>query len=262
MTHDLSHLAWPEAEAAARQGAVVLIPTGAHEQHGHHLPLGTDAMLVTAVVRGAVAAAKPRAPVLYAPTIWFGFSPHHMDFPGTISLSTGTYLAVVAETCRSLWQHGFHRLVLINGHGGNASPLRTVVADLRAREDIRVAVFSYWDLAAAFIKTWRRSEEGGINHACEMETALMLSVHESLVQMDKAARHIPPPRSAYFGQDLVSAGRVVIGSRVRDRSATGVMGDPTVATRERGEALFKVIVAEVARFIEEAATWDDPSGSD
>lgn len=256
MTCDLSELTWPEAEAAAKQGAVVVIPTGAHEQHGHHMPLGTDACLVTAVVRGAVETARAQVPILHTPTLWMGFSWHHMDFPGTITLSTSTYLAVVAETCRSLWQHGFHRLVVINGHGGNASPLRTVVSELRAREDIRVAISSYWDLATPFIKNWRRSEEGGINHACEMETALMLHLHGSLVKMDKAIRHIPPGSSAYFGRDLVAPGRVTTGSRVRERSPTGVMGDPTVATAERGQELFNAIVAEVARFLEEAATWE------
>ena len=255
MTHDLSELTWPEAEAAAREGAVVVIPTGAHEQHGHHLPLGTDTMLVTAVARRAIDQVRARVPVFYTPTIWLGFSPHHMDFPGTISLPTDVYLAVVTEACRSLWQHGFRRLVLINGHGGNTSPLRTAVMDLRAREGIRVAVFSYWDLAAPFIRSWRRSEEGGINHACEMETALMLHTHGPLVHMDKAVRHIPATSSAYFGRDLVAPGRVVTGSRVRDRSDTGVMGDPTLATPERGRELCEAIVVEIARFLEEAATW-------
>jgi creatinine amidohydrolase len=256
MTHDLSELSWPEAEAAARDGAVVVVPTGAHEQHGHHLPLGTDTMLVTAVTHRAIDQVRTNVPVLYTPTLWLGFSPHHMDFPGTISLPTTTYLAVVADVCRSLWQHGFRRLILINGHGGNTSPLRTIVMDLRAREDIRAAVLSYWDLAAPFIKTWRRSEEGGINHACEMETALMLHAHRNVVHMDQAIRFIPPARSAYFGRDLVLGGRVVTGSRVKQRSSTGVMGDPTVATAERGEELFNAIVAEVARFLEEVATWE------
>jgi creatinine amidohydrolase len=255
-THDLSELTWQEVEATAQQGAVVVLPTGAHEQHGPHLPLGTDAMLVTAVTRRAVEIARPPVPVYYTPTIWLGFSPHHMDFPGTISLSMTTYLAVVAEACRSLWQHGFRRLVLINGHGGNAAPLRTVVSDLRAREGIRVAVVSYWDLAAPFIKAWRRSEEGGINHACEMETALMLHVHRHLVRMDRAVRHIPVSSSIYLSRDLVAPGRVTVGSRVRDKSPTGIMGDPTVATPERGEVLFNAMVAEMARLIEDVATWD------
>lgn len=256
MACDLSELTWPEAEVAARQGAVVVIPMGAHEQHGHHLPLGTDSMLVTAVARAAVERARARAAVYYTPTVWLGFSPHHMDFPGTVSLSVGTYLAVVAEACRSLWQHGFRRLVLINGHGGNVSPLRTMVVDLRTREGIRIALLSYWDLAAAYIASWRRSEVGGINHACEMETSLMLHLRGDLVHMDRAVRHVPPPASSYLAGDLVVPGRVTVGSRVRDRSETGVMGDPTVATGERGRDLFEAMVAEVARFIEEVATWE------
>jgi creatinine amidohydrolase len=252
---DLSELTWPQAEVAAKQGALVVIPTGAYEQHGHHLPLGTDALLVTAVVRSAVETARAQVPVLYTPTLWTGFSMHHMDFPGTISLSISTYMSLVADVCRSLWQHSFRRIVVINGHGGNASPLRTVAAELRAREDIRVAVASYWDLAAQSIKHWRRSDEGGINHACEMETALMLHLYGPLVDMSKAVRHILPGRSAYFGRDLLVPGPVTTGSRVRDRSPTGVMGDPTVATAERGQELFRIVVTEVARFLEEASTW-------
>ena len=166
-----------------------------------------------------------------------------------------TYQKMLFELFASLKISKINAVIVFNGHGGNTSPLRTAVMDLRAREGIRVAVFSYWDLAAPFIRSWRRSEEGGINHACEMETALMLHTHGPLVHMDKAVRHIPATSSAYFGRDLVAPGRVVTGSRVRDRSDTGVMGDPTLATPERGRELCEAIVVEIARFLEEAATW-------
>lgn len=259
MGHDLSELTWQEAEQVARQGAVVVIPTGAHEQHGPHLPLATDALLVTAVARRAAELAQTQ--VFCAPTLWLGFSPHHLDFPGTISLSTGTYLSVAAEICRSLWQHGFHRLVLLNGHGGNTAPLRTMLFDLRAREGIHAVVASYWELAIPFITSWRRSEIGGINHACEMETSLMLYLREDLVRQERVLRHVPAPRSAYLGRDLVAGGRAVAGSRVRDISASGVVGDPTVATADHGRELLEAIVTEVARFFEEVATWEVPSRS-
>ena len=124
---------------------VVLVPVGAIEQHGTHLPVGTDTLIVEAITR---AAADRSDIAVTVPPHPFGYSPHHSGVPGTITLSSKTYLGVITDILNSLIDSGFTRLVIVNGHGGNRPLLKTAVTDVEDESDVSVAVVSYWDLVA------------------------------------------------------------------------------------------------------------------
>lgn len=253
-----------QARAAIDAGAICVIPVGATEQHGDHLPLETDWRLCSAVAEGAATAATAAGtPVLVTPPIWTGYSPHHMAFPGSVTLSLETLLAVVGDVARSLWSHGARKIVLLNGHGGNAGPLRALVPRLRFEDGVRVAAVSYWDLALDELERWRRSGPGGIDHACEMETALMRAVRPELVREQGADRDASWfPRSPYLSGDLAIGAPVTVAWAFDELSAdgSGTLGDPREATAERGAALLAVMRERLTAFLLDFATWnwDDP----
>lgn len=257
MTVQYSELSWPQLKAAAELGSIVIVPVGATEQHGHHLPIEVDWRLCATIAEASCHAAAARGVrALVTPPIWTGFSPHHMEFSGSITLSTSTFLGLVGDVARSLWHHGFRRILLLNGHGGNANLLRSLVQQLRFEDSIRVAAASYWDFAVPFIQNWRRSGPGGINHACEMETALMLAVRPELVNMSLAHDATWPPTSSYLSADLAMGAPVTIARSFAEITSDGVVGAAALATVEGGEELRAAIVERVAAFLVEFATWD------
>ena len=134
-----------EVAAMATREAVVLAPIGAIEQHGPHLPLDTDSNAVAAVAERAARRIE-QPPALVLPPVWWGLSPYWMPFAGTLSLRPETILALFADLGASVARHGFRRLVIVNGHGGNAG-IVAVAATTLAEHGIRAAALSYWDLA-------------------------------------------------------------------------------------------------------------------
>lgn len=263
MTHKvrLGDFTWQEVEALLASDPVVVIPVGAFEQHGHHLPLRVDAHLVGHVCEAAVARASERHPAVVTPTVWAGFSPHHRDFPGTISLDDHVFSEVVGQVAQSLNGHGFRRIAILNGHGGNANLLKNLIQTLRYDHGISAATANYWDFALDELAEWRQSESGGIMHACEMETSLMLATEPDLVQMDKAV-DVQLDRSRYLGADLLAGGPVSAAASFKELSSSGVIGAPTLASGERGQVLLDAMVTAVAQFIEDFATWPIATNSE
>ena len=257
----LGDFTWQEVETLLATDPVVVIPVGAFEQHGHHLPLRVDAHLVGHVCEAAVARAAERHPAVITPTVWTGFSPHHLDFPGTISLDEHVFSAVVGQVAQSLAGHGFRRIAILNGHGGNANLLKNLIQTLRYDHGITAATANYWDFALDELAAWRKSESGGIMHACEMETSLMLATEPDLVRMDKAV-DVQLHRSSYLGADLLAGGPVSVAASFRELSSSGVIGAPTLATADRGQALLDAMVTAVAQFIEDFATWPHATNSE
>jgi creatinine amidohydrolase len=251
----ISEQSWPQVREAIDGGAVLVVPVGATEQHGEHLPIETDSLLCATVARRACELSAD-LPALVTPPIWTGFSPHHMDFAGSVTLSLPTFLGVVTDVARSLWAHGARKILLLNGHGGNANLLRSAVQALRFEHGIRVATGSYWDFALRAIADWRESGPGGIDHACELETALMLAVRPDLVDMERVRDASWFPRSQFLSGDLAIGAPVSVAFSFAELSDDGVLGDPTTSSAERGEALLVAICARVAEFLREFAEWD------
>lgn len=230
-----------EEIAEIAPGAVAILPVAAVEQHGPHLATGTDAMIVGAVLDRALLLCSKETAVLRAPTLWSGASDHHLQFGGTLSLSTETFRAVIDDLLRSLALAGCVRILVLNGHGGNEASCRVAAADAARVHGISVATASYWNLADA-------PEDVPVapGHAGQFETSLMLAISETLVRPE-AAR--PSPRrtgsALPVGLHLDDAG---MWARIE-----GFTDDPRAATREIGEALLARYAAAVASAIDALA---------
>lgn len=247
---------WPELrELARRDDLVVVIPAATLEDHGYHLPIDTDSRLVTAIAERACEAAGGRA--LLFPTQVHGYTPHHLDFPGSVTLRWNVFVEALLDQGRSLCHHGFDRILIVNGHGSN-QPLVNMAARLIGLEHRDAVVGSCFYLQSergqASLAELRDSESpGGMAHACELETSLYLALAPELVQMDKAVREIPDWDSEHVWMDWTD-GALSVMPQWSGWSESGVVGDATVATAEKGEAWLAAAVTEIGEFIEDIAT--------
>lgn len=247
----------PDIAACDRERTVVVLPLGAVEQHGLHMPLGTDTMLAAAVAEGAARQLAGTVPVLLLPPPWYGYSPHHMSFPGTVTLSSATFMAMVKDIAGSVLAHGFRRLALVNGHGGNVSVLDVVASDLGHawHRRARIAAVTYFALVAHRAPEFRESAVGGMGHACEFETSLMLHLAGEAVRMERAQTCYPETNSPFLATDLFGRSLARTYIDFADLSATGTFGDPGLASAEKGARIFASCVEELSRFLADFAQW-------
>jgi creatinine amidohydrolase len=245
----LADLTWPEVQALDRETPVV-VPFAAIEQHGPHLPIGTD----TYITEGILWRLEARAPesALWLPVERFGSSPHHMPFPGTVTLSSRTFLDVAREVVESFAEHGFRRFLLLNGHGGNQALLNVAVQEVRlgagrivpapgARE-LRVVHATYWTIAREAFARVRESAPGGMGHACEMETSIMLALRPELVKRELAVADGDPPRSRFDHRDMLEPASVGQFRFWDEWSRRGPIGDPSTASAEKGQRFLDAAV--------------------
>ena len=237
------------AEAAAATGAVVIIPAGAFEQHGPGLPLATDLVRAEHVAERVAAAVGGRA--LVGPPIPVGVSPHHMAFAGTITLSTTTFGAVVREYVTSLYRHGWRKVLVVTGHGGNNATLTAVGQDLlTSHPDLQFAWTPVTALAGRAVPD--ASEVTG--HSGEAETAQMLHIAPRLVRRDRLEKGTTTLDELDPVARLSRRGHPALPIRYDRLSANGVLGDPTTATAETGESIVDAVVARIAEFVSD---WHD-----
>lgn len=242
---ELDKLTWPEVEAELRGGRdTIVIAFGATEQHGHHMPLATDALLGDAFARRLA----DRLNAFVGPTVRVGCSSHHLAFPGTLSISDETFHAIVADLVSSLVGAGFRRVVLIPTHGGNFGPLAAAVEKLSGEQ--RDHVVAITDLGV-FLTIAQLGEqefevpmaEGGL-HAGEWETSLMLAVHPDLVHMDRA-------EAGYVGDLQEAIGRL-FSAGVESVSDNGAIGDPARASAEHGRRYWEAALDLAVGMVERA----------
>jgi creatinine amidohydrolase len=249
MTVGWAELKAAELRARAAEGAIVVVPVAAIEQHGPHLPVFTDSLLCSTVARrGAeLAVAANASPVLVTPTVWSGLSEHHMPFGGTLSLDFATFSALIGGVCRALQRHGFGRILLLNGHGGNEAALRVIVDQLSPAFEGVVACANYWHLAALeFAEILER--QPGVQHACEAETSMVLALRPELVDPTRFAE-------ASFAEGKGPGGAAYRWRSFAARTASGVIGDPTAASAEKGERLLGAAAAALADLLRNQAFW-------
>jgi creatinine amidohydrolase len=244
----LADLNWPQVQALNKDTPVV-IPIAALEQHGGHLPLFTDSLLCGEIVRRA--AERLGDPMLFAPLLWLGNSDHHLDFPGTLSAPPRTYLNLLGGLLENLIQHGFKRLVFLNGHGGNDVPGKQTVFEVRqrhrSRSDLLLLFATYWNLGA---QPWQANPsltQRQMGHACEWETSMILRLAPHLVGPLDLLPDVP------FGDAFAPATR---GWITKDRTVPGHLGNPRFATAEKGETLFRVFTDDVVALLERVLRWN------
>jgi creatinine amidohydrolase len=241
MAFKFSELNWQQIDKLDRDKTIFLLPTGAIEQHGPHLPVDTDIFNSNALVESVAASFKSN--VIALPPIWWGTSPHHKGYPGTISLRLETFHHLLTDIFSSLTAHGFYRFLVLNGHGGNAGILTASTADLSETLGVSIPTYSYWQSIKNVLVEIGESEIGGMGHACEMETSLALHLRPELVDLKAISRDMPDVRVALSCIDFRQPGFLGIPlDFVRD-SKSGVMGDPTLATAEKGEKIFTAALA-------------------
>jgi len=244
---NLFEMTRPEVEEAIASGVdTVIITIGSTEQHGLHLPLGTDAIMGEALGQRV---ARALGDTLLAPGMRIGCSEHHMDFAGSLTLSRETFIGVVGDICRSLARHGFRHIVLIPTHGGNFAPLAKAVEAIRP-ELSGVNLIAFTDLIAFMDEIFQTSkarkvtpEQAGA-HAGEFETSIMLNVRPDLVAIDQA-------QPGYVG-DQLSIAPLVFKQGFRAVTANGVLGDPRNASAANGEAYMAAITDLLVGYIKKA----------
>ena len=245
MVDTTSPVAWagkryPEiVETAEREGSILLVPVGALEQHGHHLPTGTDTILVDAVGTAGAERVADEIPVLATPPLWLGHSPHHLPFGGTVSAEFDTLSDTLSEIADSALGQSFDTLLFLNGHGGNR-PLIAAATDRVGAEqpDTEILGLTYFELAGELVDEIRESESGGMAHGGELETSLMLHLHPELVDEERMTATHWEAEYEEAPSDLLGSGPLSVTLDVEDWSESGAMGDVSRVSAEKGERLF------------------------
>jgi creatinine amidohydrolase len=245
---NFAYLTWKQVDALQRDTTVLVLPTAAIEQHGQHLPLATDTLINSILLGAALARLPVEIPVYALPAICYGKSNEHIGFPGTLSVSASTFIAVVRDLGSSIAASGFKKLVLFNTHGGNSSLVDVMARDLRAEFGLRVFCL-YGSAGAAFTGLSEQERAYGF-HAGEVETSLLLSAIPDLVHTkeytvnyiaDIAKPELLRPENA----------SATFAWLTRDIAPSGVLGDPNPANAEKGglwidEAAQKIAAALTA----------------
>jgi len=236
-TRNFAYLTWKQVDALARESTLLVLPTAAIEQHGHHLPLATDTLINNLLLGKALARLPTELPIYALPPVCYGKSNEHIGFPGTLSVSAQTFLAVLRDLGASIAASGFKKIVLYNTHGGNTSLVDVLARDLRAEFGLRT--FSLFGSAGAAFE--------GVS-AGEIETAYLLHATPELVHPEEfTANYIariddpellkPEGSSANFAW------------LTKDIAPSGVMGDPSPATAENGERWSNEAAARIAEIL-------------
>jgi creatinine amidohydrolase len=228
----LAELTWEEAAEAVRRYPIAVLPIGAGaKEHGPHLPCGTDLMVVEA------------APVILLPVLAYGYFPAFVDWPGGISVQARHFTALVADIVRSLARHGTKKFLLIDGGVSTHPPLRTLSSELHQELGVHVAVTNILGLGHEVKRAVEQQQAGG--HADEIETSCMLVIRPDLVKMERAVKEIDPALPGTRGDDLVR--KFTLGGKMLTHS--GVNGDPTLATDEKGERVLAAMTQDILTFL-------------
>lgn len=242
---------WPEIGRLSKDTPVV-IPIAAIEQHGHHLPVATDTLLLTEMIRRVEITLSDK--ILVAPVQWFGNSDHHLDFGGTLTASPRVYLDMLHSIVENFVSAGFKRIVLINGHGGNDVPAKQALFEVRQKHrnqpDLLLLMTTYWSLGT---EPWQEQKDlfqKEMGHACEWETSMILALRPNLVGDYQIAAPVEPGNAFLPGFRAWTT---------KDRSEPGHIGWPHLATAEKGEHLFKCFSDDLTGWMQRVLNWDGSS---
>jgi creatinine amidohydrolase len=245
-SRNFAYLTWKQVDALPRDSTLLVLPTAAIEQHGHHLPLATDTLINNLLLGKALALLPAELPIYALPPVCYGKSNEHVGFPGTLSVSAQTFLAVVRDLGASIAASGFKKLALYNTHGGNTSLVDVLARDLRAEFGLRT--FSLFGSPGATFEGVSTQERAYGFHAGEIETAYLLHATPELVhpaeytanyiaRVDQPELLKPEGSSANFAW------------LTKDIAPSGVMGDPSPATAENGEHWSNEVAARIAEIL-------------
>lgn len=239
--------------ALDRESLVAVLPVGAIEQHGPHLPLSVD----QAILDGIIAAAVPRipddCPALFLPTIPVGKSNEHLRYPGTLTFSAATQIALLMELGASVARAGVRKLMLLNSHGGQIAPLDIVARDLRVEHGLLTVAANWFAMGLPDGVIDADERRHGI-HAGEMETAVMLALSPDLVAMDRARNFRPLVAEMEGDYTLLGLSPAAkLGWQAQDMHPAGACGNAAAATAETGRAVIDHAAGQLVAALEEMA---------
>lgn len=243
----LAKMTWPEVEQILKETEIALVPIGSTEQHGPALPVDNDAYIATELTLRLAERVWSRQKVIVTPTITFGYSPHHMDFKGTITLSESTLANVIIDVCKSLAHHGFKKIILVNGHGGNETALSNALHTLGSSIDAKVFVVDWWSIGTDKI---REVATPPFYHACDMETSFAWHLDQRVLdekRVDEPGRSIVP---GFIQPDMFAPPPHAHTSYVmKDVTDSGVVGYSTKATKDKGKQVADVVLERLEEFV-------------
>jgi creatinine amidohydrolase len=231
----------PGLAAVDRDRAICMVPIAAVEQHGPHMPTGTDSIICTAVAEAVEAQLATR--VLLTPTLWLGASSHHLRFGATLDSALPAYIATLCDLARSLLNDGHRRLLFLNGHGGNVDPMRVALRQIQPQyPQALLAGGSYWSVGGDLIRETLEGSQQFVGHACEFETSMILHLRPELVNRERLA-----DAGKLIADDVEG---MFVSRDMRQRTGEGYTGRPDLASAEKGKRLFDGLVARLVSFVE------------
>lgn len=238
----------PELRELAARDAIVILPVASMEQHGAHLPVGVDTILCEGVCRATAEAVRGDMAVVVAPTLWCGMAEHHMAFGGTFTFDIPTYRAVLLAFLKSIARHGFRKVFIVNGHGGNIAALNAFLPDFAVETGLMVRATTYFELAQPAMPAILEDQDR-VRHACEGETSLMMALAGEHVRLDKlpeahGAKHSTPRP--------LGVGRY---RSFQSFSPSGVVGDARRASKAKGEKLAAACRDALVAVLRDPETW-------
>jgi creatinine amidohydrolase len=239
----LFKLTWPEIEDYLKENDVVLFPTGSTEQHDLHIAEDNDAYTAFEIAKRVA----EKTSVLVAPVIPFGYSPHHMSFPSSITIPFNTLVKVYTEVCKSLMKHGFKKIVIMNGHGGNRNAISEALRVIK--EETGETVYSIGVFPGRWVpEIIGETIETRGGHADEMETSVALYLRQRVLY-EKGEKGVPPESQSKFSQKY--RGKVTTARDFNEITVSGSLGDPSYASEEKGKKIIEAGIEEIVKFIEE-----------
>lgn len=240
-----------EIAAMDKTRLIAVLPVGAIEQHGPHLPVSVDQAILDGIIRAALPMLPADLPTLFLPTLPVGKSDEHSAYPGTLTLSAATLIAMWSDIGDSLARAGIRKLVLLNSHGGQMAPMDIVVREMRRRHDM-IAVAASWFAMGLPEGLFNEEEDRFGIHAGDMETSVMLALHPDMVRMDLARDFRPLAArlaAEYRHLGLGPGGR--LGWLAQDQHPSGACGNAADATAEKGRAVIAHAAAQIVTLLQE-----------
>jgi creatinine amidohydrolase len=238
-----------DLRAKAAANAIVVLPVASMEQHGPHLPVGVDTILCEGVCKAGAELAAPEAAVVVAPTLWCGMAEHHMAFGGTFTFDIPTYRAVLLALLNSIARHGFKRVLIVNGHGGNIAALNAFLPDFTRETGLKLYSCTYFDLTLTPLAPLL-DDQKGVHHACEVETSLMMVLAPATVKHDRL-----PEALGLLDGDPRKEFRASRFHAFKDITPSGVVGDARRASRDKGEKVLTLCAEGLAATLKDAKMW-------
>ncbi|MBY8996925.1 MAG: creatininase family protein [Candidatus Thorarchaeota archaeon] len=245
----LANMTWQEVEKRLEDCDIALVPLGSTEQHGPALPVSTDHFIATQFAHKTAETVWDNHKVVVTPPITFGFSPHHMEFKGTITLSELTLSSMIADICHSLAQHGFKKIVIVNGHGGNETAISNALHDMHGNIDAKVYHLNWYDMAGDKIK---EIVTPPVYHACDMETSVAWYLGQRVLEdkrVDEPGKVLVP--GFIIPDGLAPPPRATVSYSFKEITESGVVGYSTKATKEKGKLIADLVLERLVSFIKE-----------